>query len=316
MAADRAQEFNPAQAARRAALWAIAVVVLIAVVVPAIGIDDLWPHLARLDVAILVTILALSLLNYAVRALRWHVLSQALRLPVPWGRNTLYYIAGFAFGITPGKVGEVVRLWLMRRHHGTPYERTFSLLLIDRLADALPLIALCLLGAGAGTGQVWGIVVVAAGAAALTWLLMQPDLLVLVVKGGYARVQRRPRLFARALRALRGLRQLTTPRMLVPALALGLLGWSAEIFGAWLVLDQMGAGIGPLETAFVFAFGMLVGSLPLFPGGVGGAEGAMIGVLLVMGVDAGAAVAATAVIRLATLGFAVALGFLTLPLVL
>lgn len=291
-------------------------VILVAVVVPAIGLGELRPHLARLHVGLVAAILALSLVNYAVRALRWHVLSQALRLQVPWGRNTLYYIAGFAFGITPGKVGEVVRLWLLRRHHGTSYERTFSLLLIDRLTDALPLVALCLLGAGAGAGQTWSIVAVAAGAAALTWLLMRPDLLAQLVKGGYARLRRRPRLFARALRALRGLRQLATPRMLLPALALGLLGWSAEILGAWLVLDQLGAGIGPLQTAFVFAFGMLVGSLPLFPGGVGGAEGAMIGVLLVMGVDAGAAVAATAVIRLATLGFAVALGFLTLPLVL
>jgi glycosyltransferase 2 family protein len=58
---------------------------------------------------------------------------------------------------------------------------------------------------------------------------------------------------------------------------------------------------------------MLVGGLPLFPGGVGGAEATMIALLLLLDVDAGTAVTATAVIRLATLGFALVLGFLALP---
>ena len=61
---------------------------------------------------------------------------------------------------------------------------------------------------------------------------------------------------------------------------------------------------------------MLVGALPLFPGGVGGAEGTMVALLLLLGADTATAVAGTAVIRLCTLGFAVVLGFLALPFAL
>ena len=41
-----------------------------------------------------------------------------MSVSIPFSRNTLYYIAGFAFTVTPGKVGEVVRLWLLRREYG------------------------------------------------------------------------------------------------------------------------------------------------------------------------------------------------------
>ena len=98
------------------------------------------------------------------------------------------------------------------------------------------------------------------------------------------------------------------------SLGLGLLGWSAEVLGAWLVIARLsGAEIGLMAAAFIFSFSMLVGGLPLFPGGVGGVEGTMIALLLLLGVDIDAAVAATAVIRLATLGFALLLGFTALP---
>ena len=73
---------------------------------------------------------------------------------------------------------------------------------------------------------------------------------------------------------------------------------------------------GKMGPRRLISFGMLVSGLPLFPGGVGGAEATMVALLLLLGVDSATAVAATALIRLATLGFALALGFLALPVAL
>jgi glycosyltransferase 2 family protein len=304
---------DPWRMARRAALWALVVLFLVAVVLPAIGVEDLRTHLARLDPALIAALLGLSLVNYGLRSLRWQALSAAVGLRVPLLRNALYYVAGFAFAVTPGKVGEVIRLWLLRRHHGAPYERTLGLLVVDRVTDALPLLALCLPGALAFAGQGWAVAGIAAFLLLVMAFLLRPAWPAAAVKLAYGRVRRRPRLFARALRSLRPLRSLTAPRVLLVAFALGLAGWSAEVLATWLLLDRLGAEVGLAAAAFVFGFGMLVGGLPIFPGGVGGSEATMIGLLLLLGVDVGTAVTATAVIRLTTLGFAVVLGFAALP---
>lgn len=315
-APDRSRSFSLSRGTRQALLWTGAAVLLVAVALPSIGLDDLRQHLARLDVWFILVLLGLSLANYLVRGVRWHVLARVAGLKVPLARNILYYVAGFAFGITPGKIGEVVRLWLLRRRHGVPYERTVGLLVLDRLTDAAPLLAVCFVGVGSFAGHSLLLVALAAMLAAGFALLIRLDLLAGLVKLAYGRIRRRPRLFARALSTLRHTRSLTAPGIIATALVLGLIGWSAEILGAWLVLDRLGADVSLAAAAFVFGFGMLVGGIPLFPGGVGGAEGTMIALLLLLGVDTGTAITATAIIRLATLGFAVVLGFVALPLAL
>jgi glycosyltransferase 2 family protein len=68
-----------------------------------------------------------------------------------------------------------------------------------------------------------------------------------------------------------------------------------------------------VDTVVVFSVGSLAGALSFLPGGLGVAEGSMTGLIQVLGdVPKAAAVAATVLIRLATLWFAVALGLVGL----
>ena len=132
-------------------------------------------HLARLDPEPVAAIPGRSLANYAVRAVRWQALTRAAGLKVPLARNALYYVAGFAFTVTPGKLGEAVRLWLLRRHHHVPYRRTLGLLAVDRVADAVPLLALCLPGAAGFAGHMLPMAGVAAIVLAGLALLLRTD---------------------------------------------------------------------------------------------------------------------------------------------
>lgn len=306
--------FDLARAARHGAVWAVlGFAALLAAAAAWLGLDEAFGALDRLGPGAVLLALGLSLANYLLRAVRWQVLCRAMGVRLPFPRNGLHYVAGFAFTVTPGKLGEAVRLWLLRRDCGAAYERTLGLLVVDRVTDAVPLLALCLVGMGRFAGQGWSVAIAAAAVLAGLGLVLRPDWLAAILKGVYGRLRRAPRLFARALRLLRALRRLVAPPVLARALALGLLGWTAEVVAAWWIFRALGIEIDLAAAAFVFAFGMLVGAVPLFPGGVGGAEGAMVALLLLLGADAAAAVAATAVIRLCTLGFAVALGFAALP---
>jgi uncharacterized protein (TIRG00374 family) len=65
---------------------------------------------------------------------------------------------------------------------------------------------------------------------------------------------------------------------------------------------------------FIYAFSMLVGALSFLPGGLGGAEATMVALLMLNHIAQPQAVAATILIRLATLWFAVVLGVIALTL--
>lgn len=305
---------EPLRAAAMAGLGLLLFLLLLVGAGLVAGWREVAAELSRLSPALIATLLALSLVNYLLRALRWWLLAQPAGLALPLARALLYYVAGFALTATPGKLGELIRLWLMQRHHGHAFERSLGLLVLDRLSDALPMFLWVLVGAGAVAGQgpavaLLGLMVLAPGLLVLRPQPLERGLVLLARASG-----RFGRIALRLRRALRATAALATPRLLLAASALGLVGWAAEIVGFWLLLAAFDRPIGLAAAAFVFAFAMLVGALPLFPGGVGGTEATMIGLLLALGSGPEVAVAATGVTRLATLGFATLLGWAVLPL--
>jgi uncharacterized protein (TIRG00374 family) len=314
MAAPRSHGPRLARAVRRAVAWSLVFVAALVLALRWIGPDEAWAALQGVGLPVVTGVLGLSLVNYALRSLRWQLLCRHVAVAVPLPRNVLYYVAGFAFTITPGKLGEVVRLWFLERGHGYRYERTFGVMVLDRLTDAWPLLLLALFGVADVAGRAGTLAAMAAMLAVGTIVLLHPAWLAGLVRLVYGRVRRGPRLFARFSRASRMLARFASPGVLTLAMLLGVFGWLAEIAGAWLILDALGVALPLTTIAFVFGFGMLVGGLPLFPGGLGGAEVTIAGLLVLLGVPLPVAVAATALIRLVTLGFAVVLGFLALPL--
>ena len=75
----------------------------------------------------------------------------------------------------------------------------------------------------------------------------------------------------------------------------------------------MGAETSLAFAVSVYSVSSIVGGLSTLPGGLGGFEGACIGLLVAQGVPIPVAVAATAVIRVGTLWFSILVGFICLP---
>jgi glycosyltransferase 2 family protein len=275
-----------------------------------------WQTLLSVPPAILPVLLGLSTLNYVMRGARWLLFSRALGLRVPPMRNALYYVAGFSMTTSPGKVGEALRLWLLNRHHGCRYDRTAALLVGDRLADAVSTTLVVAITVGWFSHYVWMAVVAVLAVSGLAGIWLRPGLLLRCIDALYARVRRWPRMFVRARRAVRALWQLAYPRVFGTALLLGAIGWFSEGMSFYVVLHALGATLHPLACVFIFAFAMMVGAISVLPGGLGSTEATMIGLLATQNVPFDVAVVATAVVRVTTLWFAVALGLLALPMAL
>jgi uncharacterized protein (TIRG00374 family) len=279
-----------------------------------VGVGGVVEHLKDLTPGLVVVLLSLSLSNYLLRGLRWEVFTRALRLDLPWSRNLLYYFAGFAMTTTPGKAGEALRLWLIERCHGYGYRRTAPMFVADRLSDMIAVLLLGLIGVGAFSR--FADATLAAGVALFLVVIafFRPQVLLGLIGMIYKIAgRRRPRLFSALRQTVRGTASLFMFRVFGAGLVLALLGWFAEAYSFYLLLGQFGAVVTLQQVIFIFTFAMSAGTLAMLPGGLGGTEAVMIGLLKAIGVDFEAAVAATAIIRLTTLWYAVILGFLTLP---
>lgn len=281
-----------------------------------LGMDEFLALLGRLSPWLIGGMLALSLVNYTLRAWRWHLFGRTIGVELPFGRTVLYYAAGFALTTTPGKLGELLRLWLLERGHGHPYQRTAPLFIGDRVGDANAILLLCLAGLGAFGSHLWATAAALLLVGAGTLVLLKPRLLARPVLLAYALVGRWPRLFAGLRTSMRHTARFFTPRLYLAALLLGTVGWLAECLAFHGLLTALGAAVTFQQAVFIFAFSMLVGAVSMLPGGLGSTEAVMVGLLAAVGVEIHTAVAAAVVIRATTLWFAVGLGLAALPVAL
>lgn len=261
-------------------------------------------------------LLALTLLNYALRVVKWHYyLDQIGVTGISIGLSAAVFFAGLAMTLTPAKVGEWLKSYLLRELVGAPLFRTASVVIAERITDGLAMVLLATTGLFAFrvAWQAIGIVLLAAAAVLLfCWARPVADLAFRLV-GGIP-------IAAPVVGPLRefydGARVLLAPRNLLIGIGIGFISWGAECVAFYLVLTGL-AQPGSLEllmqAAFVLAVASLGGSLLLTPGGLGVAEGGITGLLqLLLGMPGEVAVAAALLIRLSTLWFGVVLGLVAL----
>ncbi len=280
----------------------------------ATGWEETLDGIARLTWVQIAVLLALSLINYGFRGMRWHLFARKLGLPTALGQDLRHFIGGFAMSATPGRVGELIRMRWLRRETGWSFERTAPLVLVDRASDLVAMALILALALARSAGGIAGAVPIVFLALAAAWVATHPDILAAVALWSYRTTGRFARLFARLRGASRSLAAFRGPWTIVFAAALGIIGWLAEGYAFHLLLGWMGADIGFWRATAIFIFASLAGGLTGAPGGVGGAEAAMIALLSLEGVPLSVSVPATLIIRVTTLWFAIGLGLLIFPI--
>ena len=86
--------------------------------------------------------LALALANYVIRFARWQFYLRRQDVHVPVGDSALVFGAGLSLSITPAKLGELVKSYLLRELHDVPATRTAPIVVAERVTDLLALLVL------------------------------------------------------------------------------------------------------------------------------------------------------------------------------
>ncbi|MDF1872272.1 lysylphosphatidylglycerol synthase transmembrane domain-containing protein [Vannielia sp.] len=277
------------------------------------GWQESWAQVARLSLWQIGLLLLLSLANYGLRGLRWHLFSRRLGLGLPLSASLRHFLGGFAMTVTPGRVGELVRMRWISRETGWRFTRSAPLVLVDRASDLAAMGAILALSLSLSTMGITGAFPVAALALIAAIVATRPALLTRIVTVLYRLLGRAPRAFGRIRSAARSLTVFSTLPTIAGSLSLGAAGWLAEGIAFALLLGWMGADIGLFSAIAIFVFSTLAGGLTGAPGGIGGAEAAMIALLKLHGIPLEVSVPATAIIRITTLWFAIGIGILAFP---
>ncbi len=261
---------------------------------------------------LLPVILSLTIFNYALRFSKWHYYLRQIGVKnLSLWADLRVYVGGFAFSLTPGKVGELVRLAWLKNLADVHPAKTAPVAVAERLTDGIAMVLIALLS-GFVYPQYWpvllpigvillGAVVVIQFRPLALWLLSFGEKIPLVSKI----VHHLHTLYESAY-------ELLGWRNLLVAVGLGTTAWLSQGVAFYLVLLGLGVPPSPdmlILTIFILAFSTVAGGASGVPGGLGVTEGGLTGMLILLAdLPADLAATATLLIRFCTMWLGVTSG--------
>ncbi len=291
--------------------------------------------LRHLPLWVIPTCCALSLANYAVRFWKWKRYCELLEIRLAPRASILIYLSGLSMSVTPGKMGEVFKSWLVRKVTGVRIHESAPIVIAERFTDLLGYLILVAIGglsmerdSGWEPWYDWVCWAVLAACAVALFLVGSEGF----AKQSVAAIRRAPvvsRLAPRVEVAFKSTRILLAPREVLMPTLVSVVGWGLECTGFWIIANAVVPGSTDFDFAlFAFAFSAVAGAVAIVaPGGLLITEG-LLGTLLrpkfqrtlnlsgEVALETARAHAAGAVIlaRLCTLWFAVLVGFVATAL--
>jgi len=273
---------------------------------------DLWAF----PVTLFLAACGLAMTNYVVRFFRWALYLKAVGAKIPARRSLVVFLSGFVMAVSPGKVGEVLKAYLLKESDEIRMADTIPVVIAERLTDLIAILLLTLIGVEAFPRArfvvVAGVAIVAVLLVIIVWRSACLKIFSLA-----ARLPKLGGMVEHLERSYETMYRLVSPGRLVLGVLIGVVAWLCEALAFYVVLGGF-EGLHPtvFVAVFIYAFATTAGALSFLPGGLGVTEGGMVALVMAAVVGAGrsSAVAATVVIRLATLWLAVGIGFGALAL--
>jgi uncharacterized protein (TIRG00374 family) len=268
-------------------------------------------------------ILLFTLFNYVLRFYKWDVYLRLIGATgVSKKDSALIFTSGMSMAVTPGKVGELLKSYLLKQVRGTPLATSAPVIMAERFTDGLAMLVLA--SAGLLLFDYARPLLVAIAFAAIVFLFVFQNKAIFERLLGLG--ERLP-VLSKSVHHFHAFYGSSYELFRLPNLLfgviVGVISWSGEV--AAFVLVMMGLGTPFSLTlviicAFILSASTLIGSVSLLPGGLGTADASITGMLMVLVpryitgfvMTQNVAVAATLLIRFATLWFGVGLGLIAL----
>ncbi|WP_230659424.1 lysylphosphatidylglycerol synthase transmembrane domain-containing protein [Psychrobacter sp. I-STPA10] len=263
----------------------------------------------------LIVALLLSLFNYILRFIRWQICLGVQGYKVPLINSLGIYLSGFALTTTPGKSGEAIRSYFLKKQYDVSYTNSLALLINERFYDFLAIFLLAIVGINLFVTYKYFIIFSFFFIVIFALFILKKGVLEFFLEFVCTYDNKVAFFLRRVLEIGISVRRINTVGVFSLNLVLSVLAWGSEAYALYFVLDLLSLSVKIDYAIFTYAISMLIGALSFLPGGLGSTEATMVTILTLNNINQPIAIAVTLFIRVVTLWFAVLIGILSLLIV-
>ncbi len=220
---------------------------------------------------------ALAFGNYLLRFIKWERYRKLLGIELETRTSFVIYLAGFSMGVTPGKMGEVFKSWLIKRVNGTPIHVSAPIVVAERLTDLFGFLILVAIGGLVSAPQYAPVFAATFALCVAAVFLCGSPKAAAVATRVVRKLPMGERLAPRLEGAFESARVLLAPREVIGPTLLSAVSWGLECLAFLLIAGSLapeGVEITLSFALFAYSLSAIAGAVAIiFPGGIGITEG-------------------------------------------
>ena len=292
-------------------------IVIITIIVYAIflfisDLDKISDKILNFKLEFLPIILGLVIFSWIISYFRWNILLKNQNIHIPHSLNFQIFLVGGALGITPGKIGELFKSQILKEKFNIPRTKTAPLFIVEKFLDLVSAMIVTVIG-------IWFIPEI--GYLAIIGLVISIILFkILTSKKLFIQTisfLNKIKFLSKYLEPLSSSHEILSKTLhskkMFSLLILSVFYWIVIGCAAFFVIEGFGFSVGSiLNIISTYSSSLIIGALSFIPGGIGIAEGSLIGLLTFQGIDVSEAIVIVVLIRIFTLWFSTITGFIAL----
>ena len=252
-------------------------------------------------------------IGYVLRYLRWRMILNNFQFSPSKNLESRLWLASFSFATTPGKVGELIRCYFLRKVFNIPLKYSLVSILLERFYDLFTVLFITITFSFLNLKEyIFNISLYT------FWLVFIAIIFLKVIRSNKPKILK----FIRLLLGKVFFKKLGIPmdsesinwksffyfKIVWKLFALSIFSWSLEGLAFYLILSKSNIPVNFLQASFMHTSAGLLGILTMIPGGIGSTEAITIAMFNYLEIPFEISFPITSLIRLMTIWYITVLG--------
>ena len=278
----------------------------------AFDINIISEKIGDFDPQYLPIIIPLIPLTWGVLFLRWNLLLKNSDIDIPLKDNFMIFISGFALGVTPGKVGELIKSQLLKNKFNISRSKTAPLVIVERFYDFFAIAIISLFGILVFEYSIYIFGILTIGIT-IFLIVTSSEKIFLKFLNKIEKIKFLKNFSNELPKSFNVIQKSTRGKIFPLSITLSIIFWFLDSIIAYLTLLSFGIDIIDYFVLMsIYTSSIILGVISFLPLGIGVVEGSLVGFLSLNGIEFHLATAIVVFIRFFTRWIGVMAGFIGL----
>ena len=290
----------------------LGIIVIYAIILIAFDINIISEKIGDFDPQYLPIIIPLIPLTWGVLFLRWNLLLKNSDIDIPLKDNFMIFISGFALGVTPGKVGELIKSLLLKNKFNIQRTKTAPLVIVERFYDFFAIAVISLFGILVFEYSIYIFGILTIGIT-IFLIVTSSEKIFLKFLNKIEKIKFLKNFSNELPKSFNVIQKSTRGKIFPLSITLSIIFWFLDSIIAYLTLLSFGIDIIDYFVLMsIYTSSIILGVISFLPLGIGVVEGSLVGFLSLNGIEFHLATAIVVFIRFFTRWIGVMAGFIGL----